>query len=324
MAALDAPKRVAVLSRSFSRHPVLRAELQKHYPDAKFNDTGRTLAKEELAEFLAGYDGAIVALERLDDQALEAMPTLKVLSKYGVGLDNIDLSAASRRAIRVGWRGGVNKHSVAELAIALMIALLHRVPQAADEVRSGHWRQLKGRELGGQTVGVLGCGHVGQEVVRLLAPFKCKILSHDMRDFPDFYAEYRVTPVSLEDLFRNSAIVTIHLPSTAATWRIVNDRLLGLMQPEAVLVNLARGGLVDEAALKARLIDGSLAAAAFDVFESEPPVDKELLNLPNMLATPHIGGSSEEAVLAMGRAAIEGLFEARDPLEEGYIPVWVR
>jgi D-3-phosphoglycerate dehydrogenase len=145
-----------------------------------------------------------------------------------------------------------------------------------------------------------------------------------MRDFPEFYAEHDVTPVGLDDLFRQSDVVTIHLPATAATSGIVDAHLLGLMQPGSVLVNLARGGLVDEAALKDHLADGRLGGAAFDVFETEPPADKELLALPNMLATPHIGGSSEEAVLAMGRAAIEGLSKARDPLEEGYIPSWSR
>jgi D-3-phosphoglycerate dehydrogenase len=324
MEALNPPKRVAVLSRSFSRHPILRDELQSRFPEAKFNDTGRTLAGSELIEFVAGHDGLVVALERMDDGAFAAMPDLRVLSKYGVGLDNVDLDAASRRGIRVGWTAGVNRRSVAELAISMTIALLHHVPQAHHEVQQGTWRQLKGRELGGRTVGILGCGHVGKDVVRLLRGFGCKLLAHDMRDFPEFYAEHGVTPVALDELFRQSDVVTIHLPATAATRRIVSARLLDLMPAGAVLVNLARGGLVDEAALKERLIDGRLAGAAFDVFEVEPPADKELLGLATMLATPHIGGSSEEAVLAMGRAAIEGLFTARDPLEEGYIPAWSR
>lgn len=318
------PERIAVLSRSFSRHPILREELLARFPGTKFNDAGRSLAGEELLDFVAGYDGLIVALERMDARALSAMTSLKVLSKYGVGLDNVDLEAASRLGIRVGWTGGVNRRSVAELAISAMISLLRFVPQAINEVRTGAWRQIKGRQLGGRTIGVLGCGHVGQELIRLLSGFDCRFLAHDMRDFPDFYARYGVTPVGIEQLFRESDVISIHLPVTERTQGIVGDVLLDLMKADAILVNMARGGLVDEVALKDRLKDGRLSGAAFDVFASEPPVDRELLLLPNMQATPHIGGSSDEAVVAMGRAAITGLFEARDPLDESYIPVWAR
>jgi D-3-phosphoglycerate dehydrogenase len=142
------------------------------------------------------------------------------------------------------------------------------------------------------------------------------VLAHDILDFPDFYAAHQVEPVGLEELLRRADIVTLHLPLNDSTHNMLSAERLALMKPEAVLINTARGGLVDEAALKCMLMEGKLAAAGFDVFTTEPPEDLELLCLPNFLATPHIGGSSEEAVLAMGRAAINGLDKNAVPTDD--------
>jgi len=314
------PRRVAVLSRSFSAHPVLRAELCALYPDVTFNESGRTLGGQELLEFVAGHDAIIVALEKLDAQTLAEMKDVRIIGKYGVGLDNVDLRAAARLNIKVGWTGGVNRRSVAELAIAQMIALLHRAQEAASETRSGVWRQLKGRELRGRTVGILGCGHVGKEVARLLRVFECRVLAHDIRDFPEFYAAQSVTPVSLDELLERSEVLTIHLPHTKATHLMLDAKALARLPAGAVIVNFARGGILGEEALLANLKSGHIGGAALDVFDSEPPANKELLLHPCVLATPHIGGSAEEAVLAMGRAAIAGLAQASDPLD--HIPEW--
>lgn len=314
------PRRVAVLSRSFSNHSVLRSELLEHYPDARFNDSGRTLAGRELIEFVAGYDGVVVALERIDAEALTQMTDLRVLSKYGVGLDNVDLAAASGLGIRLGWTAGVNRRSVAELTIGQMISMLHLVPELNAEVRQGVWRQRLGRELGARTVGVVGCGHVGKEVVRLLAAFGCRTLVHDIRPMDEFCADHGARQVTLDALLSESEVVSIHLPVTARTRLLFDAALLDQTRSGVLLVNMARGGIVDEEALKHRLKSGRIAAAAFDVFAQEPPADADLLNLPNMLATPHIGGSAEEAVLAMGRAAIAGLFNAGNPLD--HVPSW--
>lgn len=316
------PQRVAVLSRSFSRHPTLRAELLAAYPGATFNETGRTLEGEEIVNFLRGHDAAIVALEKVNDALLAKLPDLKIIAKYGVGLDNVDLEAAAKRDVKVGWKGGVNRRSVAELAIGLMIALLRLFPQTNAEVRSGTWRQTMGRQLSDRTVGIVGCGHVGKELATMLRPWGCRVLAHDIRDFADFYAANQVTPMALEPLLKEAEIVSLHLPLTSATRNMIDAARLSLMRPDAILINTARGGLVDEPALKEALKTGKLAGAGFDVFAKEPPTDQELLNLPNMLAVPHIGGSANEAVLAMGRAAIEGLVTASDALS--HIPSWAR
>jgi phosphoglycerate dehydrogenase-like enzyme len=300
-------EKVAVCSRSFSKNLVLRSELLARYKQVTFNDTGRQLEGDSLVEFLSGHEKAITALETIDTYVLSRLPELKAIGKYGVGLDMIDMEAMRVYGKRLGWAGGVNRRSVSELVIAYAIMMLRHVHAANIEVLSGTWRQHVGGELTGRTIGIIGCGHVGKDLVQLLKPFRCSILVNDIRDYPDFFKEHDIKPVSLEELLTKSDLVSLHVPLDASTRNIINARRLAIMKPTAILLNAARGGLVDEIALKGMLQNKKLAAAAFDVFLCEPPQDNELLNLPNFLATPHIGGSAEEAILAMGRAAIDGL-----------------
>jgi D-3-phosphoglycerate dehydrogenase len=298
---------VAVASRSFSLHPVLRQELLAHYPDARFNEDGGVLAGARLVQFLRGHDKAITGLDVLSEDVFAAVPDLRIVSKYGVGLDMIDLDAARRHGVSVRCTPGVNRQAVAELAIAFMIALGRSLVPLAREMAEGGWSRPGGRQLSTAVVGVLGCGHVGQQVARLAAAFGATVLAHDIRNYDDFYRQVGVTPVSLDALLAQSTIVTVHLPLDASTRGLVGARALAMMKPGALLINTARGGIVDEEALKRALMEGRLGGAACDVFAAEPPVDLELLRLPNFVGTPHIGGSTEEAVLAMGRAAIAGL-----------------
>ncbi|TAK18723.1 MAG: phosphoglycerate dehydrogenase [Acidobacteria bacterium] len=308
---------VAVASRSFSKHPLLRAELTARYPDAAFNELGRALAGEDLIAFLRGHDRAIIALERIDARILDALPALRVISKYGVGLDMLDLVAMNARSVRLGWSGGVNKRSVAELTIAAAIQLLHRAAEASADVRAGQWRQWSGRQLTGKSFGIIGCGHVGKDVAVLARAFDCSVLACDLLDFPEFYSAHGVRPVDLDTLLRTADVVTLHVPLDASTHRLINRDRLNLMKRGSVVLNFARGGIIDEAALVEALRSGAIAGAAVDVLEHEPPIDRALIDLPNVLATPHIGGSTEEAVIAMGRAAIAGLEAARLPSELG-------
>jgi len=310
--------RVAVCSRSFSKNPLLRAELLARYPNATFNDAGVQLAGDALVAFLKGHQKAITALEVLDEQVLSRLPELEVIGKYGVGLDMIDLLAMRTHGKRLGWTGGVNRRSVTELVIAFAITMLRHVPAANREVLSGVWRQHVGGYLSGRTVGIIGCGHIGKDLVPLLKAFGCTVLANDIVEFPDFYSLHAVDSVSLEELLRRADIVTLHVPLNATTRGLLNADRLALMRRGVVLINTARGGLVDERELKRLLLEKRIAAAAFDVFEEEPPQDPELLALPNFLATPHIGGSAEEAMLAMGRAAIEGLDVNEIPCPESF------
>lgn len=275
----------------------------------RFNEEGVALGGEALVEFARGRRKLITALERIDGEVLAALPELEVISKYGVGTDMLDHAAMRRHGVRLGWTSGVNKRSVTELAIAFMISLLREIPLADREMSEGTWRNLEGRQLSERTVGIIGCGNIGKDLAVILRAFGCTVLAHDIVDFTEFYAAHEIEPVGLEDLLSGADIVTLHVPLDDSTRHMLSAQRLALLKPRALLINTARGGLVDELALKALLISGRIAGAGFDVFAPEPPDDLELLRLPNFLATPHIGGSSEEAVLAMGRAAIRGLDE---------------
>lgn len=307
--------RVAVCSRSFSRDATLRAELQERYANVTFNDDGCMLSGGLLVDFLRGHDKAIVALEQIDDTILSRLPELNVISKYGVGVDTIDMESMRRHGKRLGWTGGVNRRSVAELTLAFAIVMLRGLPAASREVLDGIWRQRLGGLLTGRTFGIIGCGHIGKDLVRLLVPFQCTILVNDIRSYPNFYSEFGIEATELGDLLSRSDIVSLHVPLDDSTKGMISAKMLALMKPSAMLINTARGGIVDEDVLKSMLMEDRLAGAAFDVFVVEPPQDRELIALPNFLASPHLGGSSREAVIAMGRAAIAGLDENLVPDE---------
>jgi D-3-phosphoglycerate dehydrogenase len=302
------PGPVAVASRSFSRSPLLRQELLSRYPGSRFNDAGpAVLSGDGLAQFVRGHTRAITGLDVLDEALFASVPELRLVSKYGVGLDMIDLDAARRYGVSIRWTPGVNRQAVAELAICFMVALCRSVVPLATELAAGGWRHPGGRQLSSSTIGIVGCGHVGQQVARICRAFGATVIANDVLDHDGFYHEAGVRAVSLDALLDESDIVTLHLPLDASTHGLIGARALARMKPDALLVNTARGGIVDEAALKQALLDGRLGGAAFDVFAVEPPLDRELLTLPNFIGTPHIGGGTREAVLAMGRAAIAGL-----------------
>jgi phosphoglycerate dehydrogenase-like enzyme len=290
-----------------------RAELTAKYPDVTFSDSAALLDGAALVALLRGHDRAIIGLERVDDSILEQLPELKIISKYGVGLDGLDVEALARRGIRLGWTGGVNRRSVSELTLAFMIALVHRVPETTVRLRGGDWQKLVGRQLSGRTIGLIGCGFVGQDLVRLLAPFGCRVLAHDIRDYPEFYGAHQVTPVGLYQLLAESDIVSLHVPLDRSTKGMIGEAQLSRMRAGTFIVNAARGGLIDEDALASALESGHLAGAACDVFQMEPDANARLLSHPAFFGTPHIGGSTQEAQLAMGRAAIDGLEHNRVP-----------
>jgi len=298
---------IGVCSRSFSRDDYLRNELLRIYPNVKFNDKGISLEGAALINFLEGCTAAIVGLEIINRDVLIALPELQVVSKFGVGLDSIDLIAMRDLQRRLGWTPGINRRSVSELVIALTLNLLRNVTIQNNEVVNGKWRQMTGKTLSGKTVGIIGCNNIGKDLIQLLRNWECRILAYDIAPDEALNSAEYVRYVPLETLLETSDVVSIHLPLTSSTRNILSSEKLGLLQKNSVLINTSRGGLVDESALKDLLIRGELAGAAFDVFEHEPAQDDELLRLPNFLATPHIGGSTIESIRAMGVAAIEGL-----------------
>jgi len=305
--------KVAVCSKSFSKNIFLRNELLKKYKHVKFNDAGENLFGESLIEFLQSQNKAIIGLEEINESILKKLPKLDVIGKYGVGLDKIDLLALNKFKIRLGWVGGVNRRSVSEMVISFAVGMLRHFPRSNQDVKNGIWDQNVGRLLSGRTVGIIGCGFIGKDLIKLLKPWDCKILANDIRNYNNFYKQYGVISSNLENLLKQSDVVSLHVPLDNSTKNILSTKRLKLMKENAVLINAARGNLVDEKCLKKMLIEGKLAAAAFDVFSIEPPTDLELLNLPNFLATPHIGGSAEDVIIKMGLSAIKGL-------ENNFIP----
>lgn len=296
--------KIIVTSPSFSKNDVLRNELLQYFPDSVFNREGKKLEGPELAEFIKEADGAIIGLERIDDAVLKTCEKLLAIAKYGVGTDNLDLESCERRGIRIGWTAGVNKRSVAELTMAFMVCLIRNINRTFLQLKQGTWNKNGGFDLSGKVIGIIGVGNVGKEVIRFLRPFQCRILVNDIIDQAEYYREQQVKEVTKETIFRESDIVTIHTPLTGETRHLINRQVLSVMKPDAFIINTARGGIIKSEDLKWALLNEVIAGAAIDVYEDEPPVDREFIELPNLLCTPHIGGNSFESILAMGRSAI--------------------
>lgn len=299
--------KVAVTSPSFSQNPVLQEEIRRYFPDAKLNLDGVRFKGESLLEYVRGHEALIVGLEPVDVPLLDQCSSLQIIAKYGVGLNNIDLKACEERKIAIGWTGGVNKRSVSEMTIGFMIGLCRNLYPTSNLLKGGTWNKSGGFQLSGKTVGIIGVGHIGKDLVQLLQPFQCRILVNDIIDQSEYYRENGLIEAAKEEIYREADFITIHTPLTELTYRLVNEETIHLMKPTAIVINTARGGIVDEAALKTALLEGRLGGAALDTYEEEPPEDPELLQIPNLINTPHIGGNAREAVEAMGKSAIAHL-----------------
>ncbi len=301
-------KKLAVAANSLCAHPVMRQRMIDAYPDAKLWDGPRMDNQDDLIAFLKGHDAAVIGFEPITDKVLSSLPELKVISKWGAGCEKIDFDALKAHGIRFGYTFGVNKLAVAELTIAFMIAALRWISPLNQAMRNGERpRNRNGRFLTRRTVGIHGCGNIGKELVRLLKPFDCEILACDLKDYADFYRANAIEPVSFDELLARSEVLTLHLPKTKSTRGLYNADVLDRLRTDCVLINTSRGEIVDEDALAERLESGALTAACFDVFAIEPAICDRLLKNPNLLATPHIGASTEETRVAMVDAAIRGL-----------------
>jgi len=303
----DSSPRIGVCSRSFSRDPSLRQALLSQFENVKFNDDGVSLGGDSLIDFLCDCNMAITALETIDEYVLSRLPQLTRISKYGVGLDMIDLAAFKRYGTQLAWKAGVNKRSVSELALTMMLTIIRQIPESQRQIASGNWVQTVGNNLSGKTVGIIGCGNIGRDLMALLEPFECRVLVNDINESDNFFLKHNLEITPLPQLLSESDVVTLHLPLDESTKRILSSEELCLMKVGSILINTARGGLIDEHALYAELQSGRIAGAGLDVFEEEPPFSNRLLACPKVFPTAHIGGSAEEAIFAMGMAAIAGL-----------------
>lgn len=299
--------KIAVTSPSFSKHPDLISEMNNSFTEFKLNTEGKRFTSDELIEYLNGFDAAIVGLDEINKTVIDALPNLKVVAKYGVGLNNIDLDYCAEKNVAIGWTGGVNKLSVAEMVIGNAISLLRNLTVSSNNLSQGKWIKNGGQQLSGKTVGIIGVGHIGKEVIRLLAPFNCKILVNDIIEQSAFYGSVNAIEATKQRIFSESDVITIHTPLHPDTQHMVDSSNLSLMKTDAIVINSARGGIVDENELLLALKEGRIGGAALDVYEEEPATNLDLLAIPNLICTPHIGGNSKEAVYLMGMSAINHL-----------------
>ena len=301
------PGCVLVTATTFGlQDPALKSELERAVGEVRYTPERRPLTATELAGRVKGVDAWIAGLDDIDASVIAAADRLKLIARYGVGVDRVDLEAATRRGIAVSNTPGANSAAVAELTIGLMLALARQICMANRAVREGRWPRIAGVGLGGKTVGLVGFGAIGRETARRLAAFGCRVLVADPYVSPEAVIACGAGPAALDELLPSSDVVCLHAAATPETTGMVNASFLGRMKPGAFLVNTARGELIDEAALAQAIESGQLRGAALDCFRGEPPpTDHPLLRLPQVIVTPHTGAHTDDAVNAMGRMALD-------------------
>lgn len=306
MSAIDTAsrRRVVATARSFCADEGPHQQLLR---DAGFDLVlaagDEPLTAAALARVAADADALILGLDRCDASVFSAAPRLRVVARHGVGTDTVDLDAAERHGVTVTNTPGANTVAVSELTLGLMLGLARDIPGAVASTRAGGWRRSRGWELAGKTLGLIGLGRIGQAVAARAAAFGMRVIGHD-----PFASEVAgVERVELDQLWPRADVISLHLGLSEGTRHLIDAGVLRRCKPSAVIVNTARGGLIDEHALADALREGRLAGAAADAFEHEPPAGSPLLDLPTFLPTPHLGATTREAVHHMGVAAAESV-----------------
>jgi D-3-phosphoglycerate dehydrogenase / 2-oxoglutarate reductase len=292
---------VAVSPRSFRQTPGEHLERLKSEVEVRFPDVDRPLDENEMVELVRGCAGLIVGVDPVTPVVLQAGP-LRVVVKYGSGMDNIDLDAAESLGVRVSSTPGANARSVAELAVGLLLSLARNVVAHDRGVRGGVWQRSTGIELAGKRLGIVGYGAIGREVARIAQGLDMEVVAHD-----PLVEDADVTLVPLAEVFATSDAVSLHVPLTAETRGMVGAGELAAMKPTAFLLNTARGGLVDEDALAEALRTGRIAGAALDGFADEPLGDSPLRDLDNVVLSPHAGAATLDAIRRTATRAVDQL-----------------
>ncbi len=290
----------------------LRSMLEPH---GEFRDGGhQKWSEDELVRDAHGWDALLVtSREQITERVIEAATRLKLIAKIGVGVENIDIPAATRRKIPVTNCPGANAVAVAEAGLGLMLAASRRIPQGMEKLRKGGWREgiWIANEMSGATFGIVGFGNIGRELARLLSGFQGRIMAYDAFVGDEAIREAGVEPVDLDKLTSQSDFISLHCSLTPETRHMFDAKRFQMMKKSAVLVNCARGAIIDETALAHALREGEIASAGLDVFEEEPPdSDNPLFGLPNAVVTPHFAGASHEARERVNRLAGENVLAA--------------
>jgi D-3-phosphoglycerate dehydrogenase len=263
-------------------------------------DMSQEMSEDRLIRLLEGVEGAVIGVFPMTSYVMENAPALKVISMHGVGTDHIDLEAASRLGIVIANCPGTNDQAVADLTIGLIIAVARNIPSVDNELRAGTWGRQKGSELWKKTLGMIGFGRIGSAVAKRAIGFDMRVLVYDPYVEPEYVIEIGASVAPLEDILAESDYLSLHAALTAETKNMIGSIQFERMKPSAFLINTARGGLVDEDALHDALINGKIAGAAMDVFVEEPLRSGPLLELKNVVLTPHIGAHTVEAIDRMG------------------------
>lgn len=297
---VDARPKVRVTSRSFGVHTREGVEiLEGAGCEVLLSGEGGPWSEDAMCSFATDADALIVGADPVTGRVLEAGPHLRIVAKHGAGFDNIDLAAAASRAVVVTYAPGANTDAVAEMTIAMLLALWRGVLRADRAVRAHRWQQFVGWGIRGKALGIVGLGRIGRSVALLAQGLGMQIMAYDVAPDQDFARQHGIRYCSLEDLLRTVDAVSIHTPLTSATRGLLGARELAMMRRNAVLINVARGGVVDERALAEALREGRLAGAGVDVFEQEPPWTSPLLDVEGALLTPHIAAYTREALAAV-------------------------
>lgn len=297
-----------VTSTSFLKpqNAAAKALLDQFFAEVIYNDLGVPLKGEEILTRLEGCDAYIAGLDYIDAEVIEKMPKcVKVISRYGVGVDRVDLAAARKRGIPVTNTPGANSTAVCELAFSLMLGVARNIPQLHEAVSAGQWPRSEGVELAGKTLGIVGMGAIGKRLAIRAQAFEMNVVAYDPYFDEAYAAAHGITRRELDQLFAESDVISLHVPLTEQTRHMINADSLEKIKPGAILINTARGGLIDEAAAAQALKEGRLGGLGLDAFEEEPLISSPLKGLPRVIFTPHTGAHTGEAVAKMGLMSVE-------------------
>ena len=299
--------RVLVTPNSFGKHnQALKQELEALVGEVVYNTTGKPLSSAQVQNLLPGIDGYIAGLDQIDAQALQGADSLKVIVRYGAGVDQVDLHTATAKGIVVSNTPGANSASVAELALGLLLMLVRQIPTATSAIKRGEWPRLPGLTLEGKTIGIVGLGAIGKHFAQRLSGFDCHIIAYDPFADVDFARLHNIELVPIAELLSRSDFISLHCPVLPETRGLVNDEFIHAMKQGAFLINTSRGEIVEEPALIRGLESGHIRGAALDAFAQEPPdINNPLLALPQVICTPHLGAQTDGATNNMGQMALD-------------------
>lgn len=305
--------KILITPRSFasiSKKPMEMLE-EKGY-EIKKNETGRPLNNKKMPVLIDDVDGIIIGIDDLNAGIIKQAHNLKVISKYGVGVDNIDIKAATTQGIVVTNTPKANIDAVADLTFALMLALARRIPEANRETKAGNWKKFIGTSVWRKKLGVIGLGKIGRQVVKRAQGFEMEILCHDIIQDEEFAQQFGIRYFDLETLLKESDYITIHTSLNDATRDMIGYKELEMINENAFLVNTSRGGIIDEKALYDALKNNEIKGAALDSYKEEPPENSPLMELENVIMTSHNGAYTKEAINNMGIQATQNLIDVLD------------